>query len=244
MSGVQPLFVGLVSLENRVPFNDVKEIAGVCNAQGVEDYTPRWGRPGTMTAFEHESLIPLHYSPHFIQNGLDQSGALGYHTDKNGQPVAYIDWQGGDLDKICQTTSHEYLETLGDPFGNRLVKSWHPVTGAPVMFLLENSDPPEEFGYKKGGMTVSDFILQEWYDRNRLKGTPYTFCNAIDNPRQILQGGYSSFMDERKVWWQETWFRGGSPIIEGPFNWNLQEHKGRSMRSIVDEHVRNRRAAA
>lgn len=237
------MFVALVSRENRLDFRDVKQIGEVCHAQGVEDYSPRWGRGGTMQAFESITQIPLHFCPFYIQSVLDEPGALGYHTDQNGQPIAFIDWQGGDLNKICQTVSHEYLETLGDPLGSRLVKSFHPVTGAPVMFLLENSDPPEEFGYSKGGMTVSDFILQEWYDLSRTKGTPYTFRTAIDNPRQLLRGGYSSFMDANKVWWQQTWFSGNAPIIEGPFNWNLKEHKGRSMRSIVDEHVRNRKAA-
>lgn len=244
MSKANPVFVGLITRENRVNFRDVKAVAGACHAQGVEDYTPRWGRPGTMQAFEHESQLPLHFCPAYIQAGLDQPGALGYHTDQNGQPVLFIDWQGGDIQKICQTVSHEYLESLGDPLGSRLVPSWHPVTGDPVMFLLENCDPPEARGYSKGGLTVSDFILQEWYDKERQKGVHYTFCNSIDNPRQLLPGGYSSFLDAKKRWWQQTWFRGSKPIIEGPFNWNLKEHKGRSMRSLIDESVAIRRAAA
>src|SRR5262249_1031572 len=59
--------------------------------------------------------IPLDYWPIVILDDIEEPGAAGYHTDQNGQPFALVQ---ADSNWVL-TVSHECLEMLADPFGNR-----------------------------------------------------------------------------------------------------------------------------
>jgi hypothetical protein len=68
-------------------------------------------------------------------------GAAGIHEDKNGQPFALVT-ASSNLDEWSSTASHEALEMLIDPFGNRLVAGDSPKSDqGRVSFLVEVCDP-------------------------------------------------------------------------------------------------------
>jgi hypothetical protein len=49
----------------------------------------------------------------------------------------------------------------------------------------------------------------------------YSFTGAIKEPRQVLSGGYLSWLDSNTGhWWQETWFEGDQPTFRdiGPID--------------------------
>ena len=61
---------------------------------------------------------------------------------------------------------------------------------------------------------------------------PYSFTGAIIEPRQVLSGGYLSWVDPTtNDWWQETWFDGSGPQFRniGPI-----DAKNGSLRSQID----------
>lgn len=190
---------------------DLAEWAKAIEAQLVEDLRPEWGRTGTCVLQDEGEGAPHGKVPVYILNELDEPGALGYHTDVNGQPVIYVQYQG---DQTPITISHECLESLPDPFGFRLAL---PVDlgkkFGKVRTLIEISDPPEDKSYQKGGVPVSDFVLPNWYDEKFTKGTRYTFRGNIDHPMRLIPGGYYSFVDIHNVWWQQTWFGGPEPMF-------------------------------
>jgi hypothetical protein len=85
---------------------------------------------------------------------LDDPGALGYHTDDGNQPFAVVD--ATDAGDWHVTASHELLEMLVDPWGNKMhgarlpdeAESAFRRFGLPhasshVHYLLEVSDPCE-----------------------------------------------------------------------------------------------------
>jgi hypothetical protein len=109
-----------------------------------------------------------------VRDDIGLSGAAGVHLDDNGQPFALIEFS----DSWSLTASHEMLEMLVDPMGNRLVagQSPHPDQGR-VEFLVEVADPPEaaEFGYTVNGLLLSDFYTPQFFDPVAADGVRYSF---------------------------------------------------------------------
>jgi hypothetical protein len=120
--------------------------------------------------------------------------------------------QAGFLSTVL-TASHEVLEMLADPFGNRVIAGKSPKRGqGRVEFLVEVCDPSEaaEFGYTVNGLLVSDFYTPAYFDPVANTTVRYSFTGAITEPRQVLKGGYLSWRDPvSNHWWQERWF--GTP---------------------------------
>jgi hypothetical protein len=150
------------------------------------------------------------YWPLVIRDDIGYDAA-GIHLDNDGQPFALVS-SSGERDVWALTASHEVLEMLADPFGNRVVAGDSPKPGqGRVMFLVEVCDPSEaaEFGYSVNGVLVSDFYTPNYFDPVSNSATRYSFTNSLQRPRQVLQGGYLSWEDPGSgEWWQETWFGG------------------------------------
>ncbi len=56
------------------------------------------------------------------------------------------------------------------------------------------------------GVAVSDFITPHYYDVLAIPGNRYSFTGAIKGPRQILPGGYISWVDPLKDEWQQLMY--------------------------------------
>jgi len=138
---------------------------------------------------------------------INMPGAAGVHLDQEGQPFALVQYSN----TWSLTASHECLEMLADPFGNRLVAgpSIMPNEGR-VEYLAEVCDPSEDasFAYTVNGVTVSDFITPHYYDPVASAGVQYSFSGAIKGPRQVLQGGYLSWHDPLTDHWLQAVFFG------------------------------------
>lgn len=234
-----PAHFVLISRTNFLDFSDLQKIAASVDAQLKDDYYPIWRRKADIIAYQHESDAPLGSWKVYIQERLDAPGALGYHTDEHNQPVAYVQYDQ-DLNALCVTVSHECLETVSDPFGNRLIVAIHPSANHKVRILCEVCDPSESKSYTKLGLQVSDFYTPEWFDDAKIVGMKYSFMDVIPGPRQLLNGGYMSFIDTDNKWRQVTWFNGSKPILTPPLNWELKD--GQSLREMVDEFTQEARA--
>lgn len=233
---------GLFSQSPHVSFGDCQKIAAAVQAQITQDWTPVWGRTGTIVAYAQEADVPVHIWKVVIEDDIGQPGALGYHTDELNQPIAFVAAQGGDINAVSKTVSHEVLETLGDPFGNRLIPALSPHDNkTPVRILCEVCDPSEDRDYKRLGLDVSDFYFPEWFDAAKTTGQKYSFLDALTSPRTLVEGGYISWVDAKGKWWQITSFDGGIPKLEGPFNWELED--GKSIREMVDGYTTPRKNA-
>ncbi|SIN69932.1 hypothetical protein SAMN05444166_0219 [Singulisphaera sp. GP187] len=224
--------LALVSETNRVNFKELARVSAALQKQATRDLGPIWEVEATVDAFDNLDDVPLGYWPMIVKDDIGLDGAAGVHQDDQGQPFALItagkDWS--------LTASHEALEMLVDPFGNRLVAgdSPDPDQGR-VEFLVEVSDPSEasEFGYPVNGVLVSDFYTPSYFDPVKAPGVRYSFTGAIVSPRDVLRGGYLSWHEPvTDIWFQETWFDGD----ESEFRELGQlTGKTRSLRSQVDE---------
>src|SRR5581483_412626 len=142
-----PHQIALVSDTPAVTFSDVSAVAAALQKQATRDFGPLWNVHGTVSAFDSLESVPVDYWPVIIRDDINQPGAAGYHTDHNGQPFSLV-----QADTSWQlTASHETLEMLADPFGNRTVAGSAPPQAAArvsrlerVVYLAEVCDPCED----------------------------------------------------------------------------------------------------
>ncbi len=129
---------------------------------------------------------------------LELAGALGFHTESSGVDYAEalpppMPAAGQPLDGT--TTSHEVVETFGDPSCNAYV------TGPSGRRLArELADPVESDAYpilvrigpETRQVMVSNFVLPSWFNGS---GGPYDYLKHLDAPETMTAGGYFEYLD-------------------------------------------------
>jgi hypothetical protein len=208
--------IALVSLTSTVPTSAFLQVAAAVQKQVTRDFIPAWGLPATVNAFADIASVPSDYhlvvvfddSSEFAERLefaigpeaaarlvelFDRDQLAGVHLNEfTRQPFALVEASGA----WTVTLSHEVLEMIADPFGNRLIAAALP--GDPARranYLVEVCDPCLSIFYPVNGVPVSDFYTPQYFDPVRTEGTRYSFTGEIDRPLQILEGGYLTFID-------------------------------------------------
>jgi hypothetical protein len=175
-----------------------------------------WGLRATLDTFEDLSSVPSDYHPVVLFSDSEEligqlEGAIGpeytarlvddfergrltgLHLNAfTRQPFALVEAS----DAWSVTISHEVLEMIADPYGNRLVAAAHPLDpGVRVKYLLEVCDPCQAIWYPVNGVPVSDFYLPRYFDPVAVESLRYSFTGQITGPLEILEGGYLSWID-------------------------------------------------
>jgi len=224
--------LALLSEAPSVSFRDVARVSAALQKQAARDFGPIWDVSATVDPFASLEDVPIGYWPLIIRDDIGFAGAAGIHLDKDGQPFSLVqtsnDW--------ALTASHEALEMLADPFGNRLVAGPAPKEAKDqkrVEFLVEVCDPSEasRFGYTVNGILVSDFYTPRYFDPMSASGVRYSFTGAIKAPRQVLKGGYLSWHDPVSDRWFQIQFFGAKPAL---VDLGVLARDGRSLREMID----------
>ena len=222
--------LAVVSEVSEITPSDLASLSAALQKQATRDFGPIWDVQATVDAFAKLEDVPLGYWPILIQDDIGQPGALGIHLDKDNQPFALVSFADG----WQLTASHEALEMLADPFGNRLVAGDSPKADqGRVEFLVEVCDPSEaaQFGYTVNGLTLSDFYTPSYFDPVQATGVRYSYTGAIKEPRSVLTGGYLSWHDPvSDDWWQEQFFGAAAQFV----NLGKLTQKGQSLRAQID----------
>ncbi len=226
--------IALVSESNLIQPGDLSKVAAAIQKQAARDLAPIWDINATVDAFATLEDVPVGYWSVIIKDDIDEQSAAGIHEDENGQPFALVT-ASSDINVWSVTTSHETLEMLVDPFGNRLVAADSKQQGKRVSYLVEVCDPSEasEHAYSCNGIFVSDFFTPNFFDPVTSGGVRYSFTGAISQPLQVLRGGYLSWQDaETNEWWQESWFDGDAPTIVGLGH--IDQKANGNVRAVID----------
>jgi hypothetical protein len=232
--------VALVSDTQAVSFPDVANVSAALQKQVTRDFGPIWEVNATVDSFQNLESVPVDYWPVIIKDDINQPGAAGYHTDQNGQPFSLVQADG----TWALTASHECLEMLADPFGNRTIAGAAPkqTSGkakklARVLYLVEVCDPCEDgsFGYQSNGVGVSDFITPHYYDPSTAASIQYSFGGHIKAPHQVLDGGYVSFGDPTTNEWYQVVVENGKASTR---SLGVLNTSGKSLRETIDHEVR------
>src|SRR5262245_52778329 len=222
--------LAVVSESSSISFSELMRVSAALQKQAVRDLSPIWEISATVDPFHKLEDVPLGYWPLIIRDDIGFDAA-GIHLDKDNQPFALVtSGEGWSL-----TASHETLEMLVDPFGNRLVAGDSPKPDqGRVEFLVEVCDPSEatEFGYTVNGITVSDFYTPAYFDPVRAQGVRYSFTGAIREPRQVLRGGYLSWHEPiSDHWWQLVFFGQSAQFRDLGI---LTQKPNESLRAMID----------
>lgn len=208
-----PVRIGLISQVAEADDATVKKVAAAIDRQMRRDVGPLWNVAGTVEAFPNGTHPPAGVSPIFIvDNTPNHVGGLHTTTD-GGLPWAIVlvtrDWH--------LAASHEAIELLIDPTGNRMQESLS-VHIAPdgsvqdgadrVSYLVEACDPLEDgsFTYQIDGVAVSDFYTPAYFDDAVTAGRKYSFNGSLTRPREIKKNGYISWMGADGRLHQLRWF--------------------------------------
>ena len=213
--------VGLVDTTGDLDPELVQSVAAALNIQVTRDLPQFWNIKATVSYLSNPHKIPASVWPVQLVKTLPP-GEGGFHLDKHKQPYSkVIATPKGESWTIA--ASHEVLEMLVDPYGNRLqssvaieIKGKKIVDGTGQFgYLVEACDPCEDdrYGYTINGVVVSDFITPHYYDPLETSGTRYSFTGAIKAPRQILPGGYISWVNHEEDEWQQLVYLDATPKI-------------------------------
>lgn len=193
--------VALVPRGVKMDFGEVTKVAAALSIQISRDVAPLWGVNATIAAFAAPKDVPIGYWPIYIEDPSKlPKGAGGVHLDKRNQPYALIETG----DEWSLDASHECVEMLVDPSGNRLranpILDQAVALGYPdhqVQYLVEACDPIEDakYGYQINGVLLSDFFTPHFYDAVKSAGVQYDYTGAITAPRTVLTNGYISWID-------------------------------------------------
>jgi hypothetical protein len=231
--------VGLVDTTGSINPDLVQAAAAALNIQVTRDLPQFWNVQATVQYLPNHSKIPAGVWPVQLVKELPP-GEGGYHLDKNNQPYSKVIATPND-DTWTIDASHETIEMLVDPYGNRMQSSVAiEIVGSKIQdgtgqfnYLVEACDPCEAngYGYTINGIVVSDFLTPHFYDPVVTPGTRYSFTGTLSAPRQILPGGYISFVDQETDEWQQLLYVDPNqpPTIK-----NLGPAAGASLRAWVD----------
>jgi len=179
---------------------EVTPVVAALQKQVTNDFRPTWGTDAELT------MVPKNTQPAngswwlVILDDSDQAGALGYHDlTSEGLPLGKV-FAASDLKAGTSwtvTASHELLEMLGDPNINLNVFVQNDnTTGTLYAYEVCDACEDDSFGYQIDNVLLSDFVYPAWFEGFRAEGsTQFDRMNKIQNPLQLLTGGYIGTFD-------------------------------------------------
>ena len=236
-----PIRIAIASRSASVGLADLTTAAAAINLQINRDLMPIWNISATVAALADPDSVPPGVWPVYIVDDTGYDGAAGIHLTQLNQPYALVD--AGPTWTL--TASHECLEMIVDPSGNRLVSAPaimldddrtdmldHP--SAKFEYLVEVADPSEDQtnAYYIDGVLVSDFYTPRFFDPAAAGGVRYSFSGKIMRPRQVLQGGYLSWLDPLRQQLQQLRWLDTLEIVDIPGH--VQQSGRATLRGMVD----------
>src|SRR3954467_9703484 len=143
--------IAIAPVTSELNFQQVLDVTAAIQKQVTRDFTPIWNIPATVNAFQSADSIPIGYWPMLVVDELPNPADTGFHKTDDNQPMARVLF----TDDWSIAASHEVLEMLADPSGDRLVTSQSLKTGqGRVRYLVEVCDPVQKATYTVNGFEV------------------------------------------------------------------------------------------
>jgi hypothetical protein len=255
--------VALVSLTREIPTRLFLLAAAAIQKQLTRDFTPFWGLPATVDVFEDLASVPSDYHPVVVFgdapeledelrplvgerlaeeliDDFEKQRLSGLHLNAyTRQPFALV----AASDAWTVTLSHEVLELIADPYGNRLIAAAHPLhRNQRVKYLLEVCDPCQSVWYPVNGVPVSDFYGPRYFDPVEPTPGRYSFTGELERPLDIVEGGYLTWIDPADSGLYQLAYGESEPVL---VNSLVQLARSTApLRTIVDMNERTPQVAA
>lgn len=196
----------IINNSNKLSDSEGYLMTMACQLQLTKHAAPLLERRTWILKYIPKGKIPPSSAfPIVIFDNPDQAGVLGYHAqDTNGKPYGrvFIDpvlSYGGTMLQgslsVSSVLSHEVLETFVDYNVNLWADRYDGTEVA-----VEVCDPVESdcydvmVAYPAGSVSipvsVSNFVLDEWFDVEAVSGSRLDYMKKISKPLQMSEGGY------------------------------------------------------
>lgn len=199
-----PTHVALVPYEKTpVATDELLHVAAALQTQLTRDLNPLWGVVGIVSPFQSILDVP----PGYLPLAIVPEGTLGereqaFHFAPGGQPLALLNYKSDA--EWSLSASHELIEMICDPWGNRTVRgSSLKRDQNQVEYLVEVCDPCQHSVYLINGVVVSDFVTPAYYSPVTSDSARFSFTGAVKGPRHLVPGGYISWRAggrEQEIW--------------------------------------------
>jgi hypothetical protein len=203
--------IALVPSSRNIPLADVTRTAAALQKQVLRDLRPLWKCRASVSAYASLSDVPRGTWPILLADDGAGPGAAGMHLDRNGNPYCIVEY--GPTWSLA--ASHECLQMLVDPTGNRQIWGPSPVPDqGEVGFLLEVCNPCEDaqFAYSIDGVLVADFCTPQFFSVEA-PGPRCSFSGAIERPFTALRNGHLSWYDPASLSWYQQRYFGSQPKL-------------------------------
>jgi hypothetical protein len=245
--------VAIVSLTSEVSLKSLLAVSAAVQKQVTRDFTPIWGLPATVDAFDDLDSVPSDYHPVVLFGDPQELiGRVEAAIGPEGVAELIDDFERGTLggvhlnaftrqpfalvaasDAWTVTLSHEILEMLADPYGNRLVAAARLGDEQQrVKYLVEICDPCQSRWYPVNGIPVTDFYTPRFFDPVGIDGVRYSFTGALRQPLDIVEGGYLTWVDPRDSALYQL--RGGEAVPVLIANLSALASSRAPLRTVVD----------
>ena len=204
----------VVNKSDWVPNKDLSRVVAALQKQVDRDFFPLWGWRAKLTVATKEPENGAMCIIMLNQPGKRDEGAEGYHFSAEGLPKTYVfsrDEKGEPVENYAVTMSHEVLEMIADPGVNLYADGYYITKKGRHMTAFipyEVCDPVQENTYKIDGLTMSDFVVPEWFEYERARNSMrFSFLDAVSEPFELAPGGYTDAMvgrDLRTQWGEEA----------------------------------------
>lgn len=235
--------IGLMDTTGTIDAQLMETAAAAFNLQVTRDLPQFWPITATVIHLSNPRRVPAGVWPVQLVRELPP-GEGGFHLTRHNQPYAKVLVTPGS-EGWTIAASHEICEMLVDPGGNRLqVSIAIEIVGNRIQdgtgqfeYLVEACDPCEadNYAYTIQGIAVSDFLTPHFYDANPTPGTRYSFTGALTKPREILPGGYISWINPAAQEVQQLQYIDPN---QPPKIVDLGPARGASLREFADSHTR------
>jgi hypothetical protein len=208
--------IALVPRNMTIAPDELALVASAVQIQLLRDFGPAWNIQASLTAFATLAAVPQGSLIVFLV--ADANGRAGLHfRPQSGQPpFALVTYRADGLWSVA--LSHEVIELLVDPVGNRMFEGPDPQDPTSrVQFLAEPCDPCQDvtFSYQidpSHHVYVSDFCLPAFYGLGT-GSAPFTHRRSILTPYSVASGGYLSWRSDSNEWFQLSAMSGAAQFI-------------------------------
>jgi hypothetical protein len=181
--------------------DEVAKVVAALATQVSRDWSPRWYTAGALFVSSPKEAPPEAWQLVLLDDS-DQANALGYHElSATGTPlgkvfVRSVQASGGIWSVAA---SHELLEMLADPDINLAAEGNDPDDPKSAAFwAYEVCDPVEGDTYAIDGVTVSDFVLPEYFEMDPPPSSRFDHLGLLMEPFTLRPGGYMSVLSIAK----------------------------------------------
>lgn len=208
--------IALVPRGMQIDASEMARVASAIQIQLTRDFAPAWGIDAVCTAFPNVGSVPAGYLHVLVVP--DAGGKAGFHGHVNGQPAfAVVQYAADGTWSVA--ASHEVIEMLVDPRGDRLVQGPDPINAhGRVHYLMEICDPcqGQPFSYQvdhNHSAAVADFCLPSFYGLGSA-GPPYSKRGNVPTSFSVSNGGVLSYRTSDSKWFQLQAVGGPTRIVQ------------------------------